>query len=87
MTLRRERSKLKTIIHVGQQTIAQNRRDGTTNPPLIARTYKGAKRAQTVEILDKDGEVVGRFVYRPHNPLPCGARLWFETENEVRLSQ
>lgn len=77
---------MKTIIHVGQQTIAANRKNGTNLPPLIARNYKGAKRAQEIEILDKAGNVVAKFVHRPHDPLPCGARVWVETENEVRIS-
>jgi hypothetical protein len=26
-----------------------------------------------------------KMVYRPENPLPCGAKLWIETENCVIL--
>ena len=77
---------MKTIIHVGQQTIANNRKNGTNDPPLIARSYKGAKRAQEIEILDESGTVVAKIVHRPHDPLPCGARVWIETQNEVRIT-
>ena len=31
----------------------------------------------------KDGEEIGRFVYRPDKPLSCGAHVWFETNCEV----
>lgn len=33
---------------------------------------------EDLEILDKDGDVVAKIVYRPHSPLRCGARLWIE---------
>ena len=69
---------MKTIIHVGQQTIAQNRKYGTNEPPLIVRTYKGARRAHRIEIKGPSS-----IVHSPHKPLPCGARVWIETEAEV----
>ena len=34
-------------------------------------------------LIMKDGEEVGRFVYRPDKPLSCGAHVWFETDCEV----
>ena len=76
---------MKTIIHVAQAAIAQNRKEGTNHPPLIRRDYKSSERGHTAEIW-ADGKLVGRFVHRPHDPLPCGARVWFETENEVRVN-
>ena len=73
---------MKTIIHVDQATIRKNRKEGTSEPPLIVRTYKGAKRAQTVEIY---GPSVVK--HRPHKPLPCGARVWIETLAEVKFDE
>lgn len=69
---------MKTIVHVAQQAIAQNRNDGGNRPPLIVRNYKGSKRAHTIEILGPS-----KIVHSPHKPLPCGARVWIETESEV----
>jgi hypothetical protein len=80
---------MKQILHVAQCTIAANRKNGTNEPAIIVRNYRGAKRAHEVELVH-DGKVVGKFVYRPHAPLPCGARLWFESnseELELRTSQ
>lgn len=77
---------MKTIIHVNQHKIASNRKNGTNLPPLIARTYKGSKPANEIMIHDANGDVVARIVHRPHDPLPCGARVWIETENEVTLT-
>lgn len=68
----------KTIIHVCQQTIAKNRKTGSNDPPLIVRTYKGAKRFHTVQI---DGP--SEIKHSPHNPLSCGARVWVETISPV----
>lgn len=71
---------MKTILHVNQHVIARNRKHGTNDPPLIVRNYKGAKPAHEVEILGPS-----RLVNRPHDPLPCGARVWIETEAPVRI--
>jgi hypothetical protein len=72
---------VKQILHVAQCVIAANRKNGTDEPAIITRNYKGSKRAHEVELVH-DGEVVGKFIYRPHDPLPCGARLWFESDSE-----
>lgn len=74
---------MRQVVHVNQQTIAKNRRDGTALPPIIARTYKGAEHASEMELRLPDGTAVGKFVYRPHDPLPCGARLWLELDTDV----
>lgn len=79
---------MRQVLHVAQCAIAANRkRTGgePLEPPIIIRNYKGSKRAHEVDIV-VDGKPVGKFVYRPHDPLPCGARLWLETDsNAVEL--
>lgn len=77
---------MRKIIHVNQQIIARNRKTGSNDPPLIVRTYKGSRNASELVIRHPDGTEVARFIYRPHDPLRCGARLWVETELEVELS-
>ena len=75
---------MKTILHVNRHTIAHNRKNKTTAPPLIARTYKGTTYSSGFDLVDQDGRVVARFVYRPDRPLSCGAVAWIETDLEVR---
>lgn len=74
-------SRRRRILHVAQCAISSNRKHGTNEPPIILRDYRGAERAHEVDLV-VDGEVVGRFVYRPHEPLACGARLWMETSDD-----
>jgi len=73
---------VKQILHVAQCAIASNRKHGTNEPPIIVRDYRGSERAHEVELVVR-GEVVGKFVYRPDDPLPCGARLWLESQSDT----
>jgi hypothetical protein len=74
---------VRTRIHVNQHKIKHNRKTGANDPVLTVKTYKENMYAHEVEIV-KDGEVVATVVYRPENPLSCGAHVWIETEEEVR---
>ena len=69
---------MKTIIHVNQHIIKKNRRDGTNDPVLTVKTYKSNVYANEVVI-----EGASRVVYRPDQPLSCGAHVWIETEANV----
>jgi hypothetical protein len=69
---------MKTKIHVNQHIIKSNAKTGERSPPLTAKTYKDNTKASEVYI---DGPC--RIVYRPDSPLPCGAKVWIETESEV----
>jgi len=70
---------MKTIIHVNMHIIRANTKNGTDKPALIVRDYKnGSRNANSVEILGPS-----QVVYRPHQPLSCGARCWVETQSEV----
>lgn len=71
-------------LHVDQQRIKKNASGDSNLPPITVQTSKGPYKAHEVEILDGDGAVVARFVYQPHDPLSCGARLYIETSHEVR---
>ena len=68
----------KKILHVNQSVIARNRATGSNDPPLIVRDYRGSTPAHEAEILGPS-----KLVYRPHDPLDCGARLWISTEARV----
>jgi hypothetical protein len=77
---------MKTIIHVNQHNIRRNATKGTTDPVLTVKTYKSNTYTDTAEILDAEGNVVARVVYQPDNPLSCGARVWIETQLDVRTA-
>jgi hypothetical protein len=73
---------MKKILHVAQDAIRKNAKHGTNDPAIIIRTSKGGERAREAALV-VDGREVGRFVYRPHKPLSCGARLWLEVNTDV----
>lgn len=70
---------MKTIIHVNQHKVRAGEPE-----VLTVKTYKSNDYASEAEIV-VDGSVVAKIVYRPDNPLSCGAKVWIETEGEVRL--
>ena len=74
-----------TRIHVNQHKIRENLKTGSRLPVITVKDYKDNRYAHEAVILDKDGVEVARVVYRPDKPLSCGARLWIETQNEVRV--
>ncbi len=76
---------MKTVIHVNQHIIRANRASGAREPPLTVKTYLGRQSGQTVIIIGADGKEVARVVYRPDNPLSCGAVAWVESQCEVRV--
>ena len=71
---------MKTIIHVNQHAVRRNIKAQEAEPVLTVKTYKSNTYAYEVEVLG-----VSRVVYSPHKPLSCGARVWIETEAEVRI--
>ena len=71
---------MKTIVHVNQHVIKANRKNGELNPVLTVKTYKDTRYAHTAEINGPS-----RVVYRPNQPLSCGAHVWIETESEVSI--
>lgn len=76
---------MKTRIHINQHIIKANRVHGENNPAITVKTYRDNRYAHTVGILDANGNEVARVVYRPHNPLSCGAHVWIETDHTVVL--
>lgn len=74
-------SSKKRIIHVHQQKIRSNigKTDEELEPPIIVRTYEGTNHGFEAEFKN------GKVIYRPNDPLSCGARLWIETTETVIL--
>ena len=69
---------MKTRIHVNQHNIRRNRKEGTNDPVITAKTYKDNRYGHEVQINGPS-----RVVYSPDKPLSCGAVLWIETNEEV----
>lgn len=70
---------MKKIIHVNQHVIRANAKSGRRDPVLTIKTYNGNTYAHEVII-----EGPSRMVYSPDKPLSCGAKVWLETEGQVK---
>jgi hypothetical protein len=71
---------MKTIVHVNQHVIKKNSKTGSRDPVLTVKTYKTNEYGSEVNI-----EGPCKIVYRPDKPLSCGAKVWIETEAEVKI--
>ena len=71
---------MKKKIHVNMHHIRHNKKHGTNKPVITVKTSKSNNYAHEVDILGKS-----KLVYKPTKPLPCGARVWIETEDKVVL--
>lgn len=68
-------------IHVNQHNIRANAKNGNENLPVFTvKTYKENLYANHVEIRGPS-----EMVYKPNDPLSCGAKCWIETRAEVVL--
>jgi hypothetical protein len=70
-------------IHVNQHNIVRNRRIGSNDPVITVKTYKSNDYGHEAIIRDENGNDVAKVIYRPNNPLSCGAHVWIETKNDV----
>jgi hypothetical protein len=71
---------MKKRIHINQHKIRSNKKNNTEEPVITVKTSKSNNYAKEVEILGKS-----KLVYKPNNPLSCGARVWIETDEKVVL--
>ena len=65
-------------IHVNQHKIRSNAKSGEREPVITVKTYKSNDYCTTAEIAGPS-----RVIYSPDKPLPCGAKVWIETDSEV----
>jgi hypothetical protein len=70
---------MKTRIHVHRPTLARNLKLGTDDPAVSVMTYRGTTHHHEVEILGPSKMI------QSETPLSCGARVWVETQAEVRI--
>ena len=71
---------MKTYIHVNQHIIKRNSKTGEDDPVLTFKTYKSNDYASELNI---KGDC--KIIYRPHNPLSCGAKVWIETKGKIAV--
>ena len=66
------------VIHVNQHIIKANRKSGERTPHLTMKSYNKNVKATEISI---DGKA--RVIYSPDKPLPCGAVVWIETDDDA----
>ena len=71
---------MKTKIHVIQHKIRSNKKHNLNEPVITVKTSKSNDYGHEVEILGPS-----KIIYSPDKPLSCGARVWIETEGEVKI--
>ena len=72
---------MKKIIHINQNVIRSNSKTGEREPVITVKTYKDNNYAHEVYV---DGPC--KIVYSPDKPLSCGAKVWIETQAEVKYA-
>ena len=72
---------MKKRIHVNMHHIRHNKKHGTNKPVITVKTSKSNDYGHEVEILGPS-----KVIYSPDKPLSCGARVWIETEAEVKIA-
>ena len=71
-----------TRIHVNQFHIRNNKKTGSREPVITCKTYKSNDYAHEVHI-----EGPCKIIYSPDKPVACGARVWIETNSEVKIAR
>jgi hypothetical protein len=79
-TWRKRRQQATSVIHVFKQKLEGDRKNNTYSPAIVLRQGTRTSYCHSAAI-----EGASRIVYQPHNPLPCGARLWIEVAPDVRV--
>ena len=77
------RKPCQTLVHVNKHIIRANRVKGRNDPVLTVKHRGKLSHGHEAAVLDENGNEVGRFIYRPEQPLSCGAEVWFKTSLQV----
>ena len=75
----------KARIHINQHVIRRNNKVDPADeiyhePPITVKQGKKNTYCKEVEVLG-----ASKIVYSPEKPLSCGAKVWVETDAEVRI--
>jgi hypothetical protein len=73
---------MKKRIHINQHIIKSNAKTGAREPVITVKTYKSNTYGHEVII-----EGPCKVVYSPDKPLPCGAKVWIETDSDVKINE
>ena len=65
-------------IHVNQHVIRSNNKHGEMKPCITVKTSKSNTYCHEVTV-----HGTTKVIYSPTKPLPCGAKVWIETEDKV----
>ena len=68
---------MKAFIHVNQNTIRSNVKNGTDNPSITVKTYRSNEYVREV-IFNGPSKLVSSL----SKPLSCGARIWIQAQYE-----
>ena len=71
---------LRKQIHINQHIIKRNAKTGEKNPVITVKTYRSNDYGHDVEI---NGPCTVK--YSPDKPLSCGAKVWIETNAEIKV--
>ena len=69
-------------IHVNQHVIKANAKSGDRNPCLTVKCGNGDN------LYGNEITVEGtiNFIYKPDEPLSCGAKVWAETQGKITVT-
>jgi hypothetical protein len=73
---------MKKRIHINQHIIKSNAKTGAREPVITVKTYKSNTYGHEVII-----EGPCKVIYSPDKPLPCGAKVWIETDSDVKINE
>jgi len=65
-------------VHVNQHKIRTNAKHDEREPVITVKTYKSNEYCSEAVIKGPS-----KVIYSPDKPLPCGAKVWIETEAEI----
>lgn len=68
------------LIHINKHVIAANNKHDRKDPPITCKVGKDNYYGHSVEV---SGEC--RLIHSPDKPLKCGAKVWIETNGEVKI--
>ena len=71
---------MKTRIHVNQHKSRSNKKNNLNEPVITVKTSKSNTYGHEVEVLGPS-----KVIYSPDKPLSCGARVWIETNSDVKI--
>ena len=81
---------MKTRIHINQHNIRANAKvaggSGELLPVITVKDYKQNRKTNEVWLVDDNGKCIAKLVYRPDEPLACGAKVWIECDSRYVIA-